>query len=369
MFALATNIPLLLIARILQGLSGALVWTVSLAMITDRVGSKALGTAVGWVSAGRSVGIVIAPLVGGAIYSSAGYYEVFASAFAFLGADIVFRLVMIEAREAQRWDPSIGASQNLMAPLNGGGTTTYTTDDDHHVRFHGRSRGRLYRFFHHMPPFITLLGSIRLMVALWGCVAQAIIFGVFDAVIPLFVHHTFNWGSHGAGLIFLAVSIPTFVSPVIGWLSDRHGPRWYVTAGYITTMIPLILLRIVKDNTLHDKIVLAVLLALCAALSMLFEIPIQIDIVLAVEERMRANPAHYGKRGAYAQAFGLANLMFALGLMVGPLWGGFLNESAGWATMTMSLGVMTGATAIPAVIWTGGNIFTVAKERADSPAE
>lgn len=60
----------------------------------------------------RSVGIVIRPLLGGVVYTRAGYYAVYAMVFAFLIFDIASRLVLIDARVARKRDPCI-------APLNG----------------------------------------------------------------------------------------------------------------------------------------------------------------------------------------------------------------------------------------------------------
>ena len=37
-------------------------------------------------------------------------------------------------------------------------------------------------------------------------------------VVPLFVEQTFGWNSTGAGLIFLTIFIPSFLSPFIGRL-------------------------------------------------------------------------------------------------------------------------------------------------------
>ena len=43
----------------------------------------------------------------------------------------------------------------------------------------------------------------------------------FDAVLPLYVKATFGWSSTGAGLIFLAVVLPSLLGPLIGWAADR----------------------------------------------------------------------------------------------------------------------------------------------------
>lgn len=49
MLALGNNIPVLVVARILQGLSAAVVWTVGLAMTMDTVGPENLGKVIGTV--------------------------------------------------------------------------------------------------------------------------------------------------------------------------------------------------------------------------------------------------------------------------------------------------------------------------------
>lgn len=50
MLAFGRNIPMLIIARLLQGTSAAVVWTVGLAMVLDTVGPDNLGKVIGTVS-------------------------------------------------------------------------------------------------------------------------------------------------------------------------------------------------------------------------------------------------------------------------------------------------------------------------------
>jgi MFS family permease len=50
MLSIFSSIPLLLLARILQGSSAAVVWTVGFAMVLDTVGPENLGKVVGTVS-------------------------------------------------------------------------------------------------------------------------------------------------------------------------------------------------------------------------------------------------------------------------------------------------------------------------------
>lgn len=67
MLCFATSIAVMLVARILQGASAAVMWTVTINVMTDRIGTKGLGQAMGYVAIVRSVGIVVGPLLGGVV--------------------------------------------------------------------------------------------------------------------------------------------------------------------------------------------------------------------------------------------------------------------------------------------------------------
>jgi MFS family permease len=58
--------------------------------------------------------------------------------------------------------------------------------------------------------------------------------------------------------------------------------------------------------------------------------------------------------GNYGQAYGLFNVAFSSGFLIGPLWGGYVTEKAGWNIMVGSLAGLAGASAIPVFIWSGG---------------
>ena len=58
--------------------------------------------------------------------------------------------------------------------------------------------------------------------------------------------------------------------------------------------------------------------------------------------------------GEYGQAYGLYNISFSSGFLVGPLWGGYITQRAGWNVMVGSLAGLAGVSAIPVAIWTGG---------------
>ena len=80
----------------------------------------------------------------------------------------------------------------------------------------------------------------------------------------------------------------------------------------------------------------------------------EITYIIIAKETER--PGLFGPKGAYAQAYGLFNMAYAVGSLVGPLWAGFVNTRAGWATMTWTMALLAGVSALPALIWTGGFI-------------
>lgn len=354
MLCLARSLPVLLVARVLQGMSSSIVWTVAIAIMTDRVGTPKFGANMRLLAIARSAGAVLGPLLGGALYAKASYYAVFGASFAFLAADITCRCLLIETREAQKWDQSIAPKPDSIED-----TTDYK-DKKEDIEL---ERNSLYRLSSRLPQFITLLGSIQLLVAMWGCLAHAIIFGCMNAVLPLLVKGTFQWDSSGAGLALFALMAPTFLSPVLARLANKHGPRYYVAGGLLITAILLILLRLVAKSSTDHKILLCVLLCLVGAFSTCIEMPLLIEVVSTVEQRAEGDPKRYGAKSAYAYACGLNNMIWAAGMVAGSIWGGFVFESAGWATLTWTLALPVAVSVAPSVIWVGGNIFDRSIER------
>jgi MFS family permease len=206
-----------------------------------------------------------------------------------------------------------------------------------------------------LPPVITLLRSLRLLAALWANLVQAIILCAFDAVLPIFVYRTFGWTSVGAGLIFLPLVIPSFAAPLVGHMTDKYGPRWLLATGFVTAVPFLVLLRLVTHDSLQQVVLLCTLVTLLGGSMTLVMAPLiaEITYVVEAEEEKRGL---FAKGGASAQAYGLFTFSFAGGMVIGPIWAGFMEQRVGWGTTTWSLGLLSGLTAIPVLIQTGGLI-------------
>ena len=372
MLCVGSSIGTLVAGRLLQGLSAAVVWTVGLALLADTVGQQGIGQVMGYVSLSISIGYLIAPFLGGVVYQKAGYYSVYYMAFALIVVDIFLRLVLVEKKVAEKWNKDSDAehvplpSSVSLQPSD----TLAVTQPPLHEKSDGHpltsatalSSTRIQRSV--LPPILTLLTSRRLLAALWGCMVQSSILTAFDSVLPLRVSALFGWSSTGAGLIFLALVVPSFIAPVAGTISDKYGPRWLATAGFITACPFLVLLRLVDHDSLNQKVLLGALLALIGISLTLVMTPLMAEITYVVEAKEKSNPGGYGEKGAYAQAYGLFNTAFAGGTLIGPIWGGFVVARAGWETMAWTLGLLSALSAIPTMIWAGGFITNRHRDQA-----
>lgn len=85
------------------------------------------------------------------------------------------------------------------------------------------------------------------------------------------------------------------------------------------------------------------------------------EFTLIVESKQRQRPYLFGPTGAYAQAYAIFNSAWAAGSIIGPLWAGFIQQKAGWETMTWTLGLLSVVSAVPIAVFTGG--FIVRRKR------
>ena len=203
------------------------------------------------------------------------------------------------------------------------------------------------------PTFITLLLSSRILSALWAILVVTSLLTAFDSVLPLFVRDTFHWDSLGAGLIFLPLAIPTFFSPLVGAVADRYGSRWLSVSGFLLLVPLFVLLRFVTHHSTSQIAVLCVLLLAISSCAMVVMTAIMAEMTYALQAMDADSPGLFGRKGAYAQAYGLFNVAFSAGCLVGPILAGLIRDSAGWAVMGWSLAVLSAFSVFTAALWTG----------------
>ena len=395
------TMALLVLGRILQGFSAAIVWSVGLALLADTVGRN-IGLSMGYVSISMSVGLLISPLIGGSVYGAAGYYAVYYVAFALIVCDVVLRLLLIEKKTARRWLPDGHADEAATATPATPASETAVVDAEEKVFIgaSGKDETRVVdgetaedmgvrpRTPLNHPPTTppplpcadirdkatakrsqwVLLRSRRLLAVLFATVIQAGVMFAFDTVIPLFVKETFEWSSTAAGLIFFCIFVPGFLSPWVGQLADRYGSKWLSLAGFVASLPLLLCLRFVTDNTTGHKVLLGALLALMGLTLTFSNVPLMAEITFAIEAKEAKRPGIFGEKGAYGIGYGLFTTSFALGGTAGSLMAGYVNANAGWSTMTWSLAIWCAAGAVDVALWVGGSRPTGQMPPASSDA-
>ena len=97
-----SSIGILVVGRVLQGISSAFTWTAGIALAVERVNEDEVGRTIAICSLGMNLALLIAPIVGGLLLNQGGYHSVFALAFGLLALDLVWRLAVIERGVAAR---------------------------------------------------------------------------------------------------------------------------------------------------------------------------------------------------------------------------------------------------------------------------
>ena len=343
MLCFGASITVLLIGRFLQGMAAAVVWAVGFAMAPETVGQERVGEAIGWVSLGVNLGALSGPVLGGVMFSQAGYYAVFGMTFGLLGLDILLRAAMIEKKVALRLleeERQDGDEAQQTATE----TEPLIKGPDSSIRNSKQELSKPHAF-----PMLLFLQIPRFLSALWGVMVLSIMITAFDGVLPLYVHEVFGWESLGAGLIFLSTTSSSLLEPLFGHLADKYGTRWLGVTSFAVATPPYVLLRLITYNSPAQVALLVALLLVVGGCWSVGMTPLTTEVSMIVDEIEQDSPGIFGERGALAQAFGLTNVAFAVGSLIGPVWGGFMKEQLGWSNMTLSMGLLSAVTVIPNV--------------------
>ncbi|KAL8765222.1 MAG: hypothetical protein Q9194_006641 [Teloschistes cf. exilis] len=324
MLFLGKSIAVLIVARILQGISAAVVWTIGLALVLD---SKTIGSIFGFIS----IGELAAPVLGGVLYKKTGFPGVFGVAFGILAIDFIMRIFLIEKKVAARWEEAQEEQSEEDAHQNEeDGNTEDANEEEPLLRKkeeenyrvpEGQSKAvRSY-------PILFCLKDPRLLTALLMALTQASLLSTFDATIPTEAEQLFNFDSLKSGLLFIALVLPYLIlGPVAGWLVDRYGPKPAAVLGFGYLVPTLILLRLVRPGGTPQIVIYCVLLSLNGFGLAAIGSPSIVEASTVVGRYHKANPDFFGEQGPYAQLYGLNSMVFSAGLTLGPVVSGALKD-------------------------------------------
>lgn len=331
-FALGRTLPVLLIARILEGLSTAIVCTLGYALLNDVVGAEHIGKAMGYTSVALSLGLFIGPLIGGVLYEYGGYFQVFLPALCLIAVEMILRAMIIQPeKRSHGTSPSQKALGSIESP----------PDDERLEPGTGTDEQPLLPIAAHETnrhAFSILLCSPRFLVAVMSLFVLNTIGCGFDGVLAPYINDAFGLNAMHAAALFLAIALPMFLAPISGALTDRFGAKWPAAGGLLIAVPSLVLLRLVTRGTNLPFVKLAILLFFVGVALALAMPPLRVEVSKVVEAIEGEDHGIFGPYGAYSQAYGLMNTAIAAGGLIGPLYAGFVRVWLGWGAMSLSMG-------------------------------
>ena len=266
--ALAPTIELLVVARALQGVAGALLTPAALAVIVANFAPDERGRAVGAWTAWGGIGTVLGPLIGGQLVDAASWRWIFAINVPIVIGTLVLILRVVPQRRERDPDARVDVVGALLCAFGLAGVTFGLIEQP--LRGWGSpvvagpliAGAILFAGFlvweartrHPMLP-LTLFkrhnfafGNIETFAMYGGL-------GLLFFFLVLFLQQVAGWSATAAGTASIPVTVMMFaLSTRFGALADRYGPRFFMGVGPLVAAAGLALfLRLDADvNYLTD---------------------------------------------------------------------------------------------------------------------
>jgi len=264
------SIVSLIVFRILQGLSSAMIFGTSMAIITSVFQPGERGRAIGINITSTYLGLSCGPVIGGLLTQYLGWRSI----FAFLVPFGIISLILINRKIKTEWAEAVGEKFNWRGSIVYGITLASF--------MYGFSRlpsslGWICIVIAIMMAIVFLIienkisnpvFDIRLImrnrVFAFSAIAALINYSATSAIgffISLYLQYLKGLDARTAGLIMISQPIAmTLLSPVAGKLSDKKNPGVIASIGMGITASGLILLCFIREDTSDYFIVLLLLL-------------------------------------------------------------------------------------------------------------
>jgi MFS family permease len=266
-FALANGVPLLALARLVQGLAAGLVWTAALAAISDVYPQNELGFRMGLAETAGGVTGLVGPPFAGALIAAVGLDATFFIATALPALALIPVLLVPETRRA-----GADAGTRLLPDLR-----------------------RLWT----VPTARVAAGTLA---------TAAAVLALVEPLLPLDLSDRLHLSSLGVGVVFaFGMAAYLLLVPIAGRWSDRRGRRTPIVVGGVLMAagFPFMAFGPVWLVTLAFAVVGAGMAAMIAPTG-----PLMVEAVDAA-----------GMAGRYGLSAAALTVIFALGYVVGPLAG------------------------------------------------
>ncbi|MFG2145214.1 MFS transporter [Streptomyces sp. NPDC048696] len=276
----ATTTGWLIAFRFLQGAAGAILYTSTGAIVQNAFPESQRGRAIGALYGVNGVGLAIGPLLGGVIVSAIGWHWVF-----WINAPLIalaLALCSFSVRESRNEEATAGVDwpglvlislgiPSVVLAFTLGGTWGWSS---------GRTLGLLgfalvaliafYAVERRATDPIISFGLFRhraFLAAIVSDFALACFYTTVLFLLPLYLNEVRGYGGYATGAMLLpCTAVMAALSPFVGRLTDRFGPRKLLIAGFgAFTVSALLLTRISADASLAFLVVALVAMGLAWA--------------------------------------------------------------------------------------------------------
>lgn len=276
LFAFAPRMSWLFAARLVQGAADAVTWVVGFAVVADMYDVEERGPVLGLVMSGSTFGFMVGPTLGGWLYEAGGVQLPYL-AVAALSLAIALALLPF---------PLTARRQESVVPFK-----------------------ELFRL-----PAVVVCSAV--VVVGGGTIAM------LEPVLSLFLSAEIGLGASQIGLVFGAGAlVSAFLHPIFGKLAGRFGSRRLMLRGLAATgaMLPAFAFVWSVGSA-------AALYALGAVAMAALVTPSLAYMAEAMSD---------AKVQSFGMAYGVYNFAWAVGLLIGPSFGGLLYERLGLLGLSM----------------------------------
>ncbi|POW18489.1 hypothetical protein PSHT_05758 [Puccinia striiformis] len=315
MFWQSSTFAVLMVARIVQGFSGTAIWTLGLALICDVVPEARIGSVMGYVMIGWSIGTVGGPLAGGLLYDSnlehptptTSIKSLTSPATPFPSRHRLLPQILVQDKKCIR-NRQVTVENEVELSEKSVSSTLVPKSSEQSEAPKKPSAARA---------LLSLLTNSRI----WTICAITFVLGfafggLLDTGMTMLVKERYGLSSRGAALIFIAAVVPSFFSsPLAGHYSDKYGAKWPIVVCLILGT-PFFGLLSMKGSLAA----MIVYITFTGIFIMAMAAPLMQDLA----EVVFVTPGL-----GFSHVYGVFNMVYSTGAMVGPLCVGALLDHSG----------------------------------------
>ncbi|ORE06477.1 MFS general substrate transporter [Rhizopus microsporus var. microsporus] len=326
LFMFGNVLWMLQLARLIQGLSNSCIWIMGMCLIVDTFPTNKVGKQAGIIVAAHSFGFLIGPPVG-ALFQTTGYKAPLILCMALNVPAFIMQLLLIEHKKNA---PECAGSGRLddISEL------TFSTvdsersmhvDQEHSIKTEKEQR----------MTYLKLFQQNRLLNATLMALLQGFVTAGLENSLTIRLASEWKYTSGQIGLIFIARVIPTFISaPFAGIIADRYGSKVVVCPFWLLSAAAIVLIGIPSKSTIGGIVPLVVLIATLGFSMVAAMTPVQSEIACIVRSH---NEDGKGDNGM-SRSYGLFNIAYAVGGIIGPLTSGYLYSVIGFFWLCVIMG-------------------------------